>query len=178
MAEVKNEKLTMKRFLWSLLLIAQIIFLFSPSKEILHADSKGPGWIYAIVIFITLPFAAGKLFDTFAIDQKYKDLKIIVFLFPFIFGISFGIYHGGKEVAELKKKGKWTTGVVVETKTGKHGYEWMIKVSYVIENKTFETKYEEDRNDSLEVGDSVRLIYSSDFPKIYLLEDDWKAATD
>ena len=89
-----------------------------------------------------------------------------------IVGPSFGLYQQHNERIELEKNGRWTKGIVVDAKTRKH--KWKIKVSYTVAKKTFETTYQNEESKTFYVGDSIRVIYSSDLPKIYRLEYDWK----
>ncbi|WP_146166496.1 hypothetical protein ABZR88_19640 [Mucilaginibacter yixingensis] len=79
---------------------------------------------------------------------------------------------------ELKKYGTWTNAIVINRKqVSEHGggfQHWAIACKYVVNNRTYETKFHDDELNIHPIGDTIKIIYSSKFPKIYSLSDEWK----
>ncbi len=87
----------------------------------------------------------------------------------------FWILSPVQERKELEAKGIWTKCIVIDEKYSRGKIQsWMIKCSYSADNLTFETNYENDEPNIYSTGDTLNLIYSKDFPKIYRLEYEWK----
>lgn len=50
---------------------------------------------------------------------------------------------------------------------------WEIKCEYNVANNKYETDLLEDEDNKYEIGDTLDLIYSKDFPKIYEIGYQW-----
>ncbi|AOM80200.1 hypothetical protein [Pedobacter steynii] len=127
-------------------------------------DSK---WIAPVLLIISLIFV---YFIPKAI--MYADYKIIGML-PFFVGL----FQGYREKIELEKFGVWTTSIVVDRKYVKNRHnpgEWLIKCSYQATHQSYETAYHTDSKPAHPVGKKIRIIYSSQYPKIYTLDYEWK----
>ena len=166
-------QMTMNKGIWLVLLIGLLLFLTFLPRGIMYPDFKFIGWILFGLIFGLLPFL---VFRTIQIFKPYTPWRIIgACLAPLIVGPSFGYYHQYQERKELEAKGIWTKCIVIDEKySGGKIQSWMIKCSYRADNLTFETNYENDEPNIYSTGDTLNLIYSKDFPKIYRLEYEWK----
>lgn len=95
-----------------------------------------------------------------------------------VVGPTFGLYKNYKEKVELRQYGIWTKSVVIDrkhnTQKGSQPQDYLIKCRYTLNGVDHETLYHNDINNAHPVGDTVRLIYSSKFPKIYALDYEWK----
>jgi len=176
------------KFKWTFVAIALVLFLVFIPNDILYPDYRIITWTIFILIFLGLPYSVYRAVPEFEIpDRHQKTTKKIdknqnnrrlalTFLVPLIIGPSFGYYIGFKEKKELKKYGQWTKGVVIDKKWNKKrsqsGY-WTIKCIYSVGTKKYSTDYESDRNEKFNIGDSIDLIYSTDYPKIHSLKYKW-----
>ena len=94
-----------------------------------------------------------------------------------IVGPTFGLFQDHKEKKELQKYGVWTKSVVIDKKhnsqKGSGPQDYLIKCRYTLSGVDHETLYHNDINNSHRIGDTIRIIYSSQFPKIYALDYEW-----
>jgi hypothetical protein len=164
----------MKKYFPLIYLTGLLLFLFFTPRFILYSDFKIVGWIIYALIFGLLPFLVFITVSSYKYVNKYGI--IIACLSVLIVGPAFGIVHQYKETLELEKYGVWTKVAVVNRKfiNWKNHRGWVIKGSYSLENKLYVTNFENDDENKYYIGDSLRLIYSSEFPKIYKLGYEWK----
>ena len=163
----------MKSKYWIYITIALIFFLVFTPRQIMYPDWKYLSWLMFITIFFFLPVS---VFKTVKHYKPYGALAIILaFSTPLIFGPSYGIYHGYREKQQLLENGIWTKCNVIDKKYSSHRTNsWLIKCSYTVNDKSFNTNYEKDSLNQYKIGDEIELIYLRDFPKIYRLKDEWK----
>jgi hypothetical protein len=94
-----------------------------------------------------------------------------------IVGPTFGLLQDQREKVELKKYGVWGNSVVIDRKKMRSGGSgvpsWTIKCRYKVNNNVYETLYHDDDDNLHPIGDTVKIIYSSGFPKIYALGYEW-----
>jgi hypothetical protein len=124
------------------------------------------------LIFGLLPFLAFRIIHSF---KPFTPWRIIgACIAPLIIGPSFGFYHQYLEKKELEDKGLWTKCTVVDEKYSRNkSHDWLIKCSYLVDNKEYQTSFKTDEKKRYTVGDNIQLIYSAEFPKIYRLEYEW-----
>ena len=95
-----------------------------------------------------------------------------------IVGPTFGLFQSYKERLELQKYGVWTKSVVIDKKHNTQkvpsSQDYLIKCRYRIIGINYETLYHNDINNSHLIGDTIRIIYSKQFPKIYALDYELK----
>ena len=157
---------------WIALSIGLVLFLAFIPRFILYPDYKILGWFIYGLIFGLGPYLIFKTVDTFDIKNNKHSWRIgLACLTPLILGPSFGLFHQYQENKELNRVGQWTTGIVIDVKPTKRKNS--IKCKYLVKGKIFETSYKTDWENKYRVGDSIKIIYSSDFPKILELEYDW-----
>ena len=92
-------------------------------------------------------------------------------------GPTFGFFQGYREKLELQKYGVWTKSVVVDRKHSvvRHGsWNWLLKSKYEAGGKAYETHYHDDIDNIHPMGDTIMIIYSSRFPKIYTFRNEWE----
>jgi hypothetical protein len=91
-----------------------------------------------------------------------------------IVGPTFGLYQNYKEKVELEQYGVWTKSVVVDRKhnirKGSQPQDYLIKCRYTLNGVSHETLYHNDVGNTHLIGDTIRIIYSRQFPKIYSLD--------
>jgi hypothetical protein len=95
-----------------------------------------------------------------------------------IVGPTFGMFQDYREKIELDKYGVWTKSVVINRKhsvqKGGGSSHYVIKCRYKVNTEAYETLYHDDIDNVHPVGDTIKIIYSSQFPKIYALDYEWK----
>lgn len=99
------------------------------------------------------------------------------FLSVLIVGPTFGLFQDYREKKELDKYGVWTKSVVINRKhsvTKGSSWHWLLKCKYEVNGKNYETLYHDDFNNFYAIGDTIKIIYSSQFPKIYAFSNEWK----
>jgi hypothetical protein len=163
----------MNKKLWLIFLIGLLLFLAFLPSEIMYSDFKFMGWIIYGLIFGLLPFL---VYRTIHSMKPFTPWRIIgACLAPLIVGPSFGFYHQYQEKKELEAKGIWTKCIVIDEKySGGKIQSWLIKCTYRADNIMFKTNYENDESNQYSIGDTLDIIYSKDFPKIYRLGYEWK----
>ncbi len=95
-----------------------------------------------------------------------------------IVGPTFGLFQNYREKIELGKYGVWTKSVVIDRKhniqKGSGPEDYLIKCRYTLSGVDHETLFHNDINNSHLIGDTIMIIYSRKFPKIYALDYEWK----
>lgn len=165
----------MNKKYWLIFLIGLIVFLIFTPRSLMYPDLKYLSWIIFLLIFGLLPFLVSKTIGAFLPKTPWRIIG--AFLSVLLIGPSFGLYHHYKEIKELEYKGLWTKCVVIDKKYigGSKGNKgWFIKCTYKSGDSVFETNFKKDKKNQYSIGDTIDLIYSIDFPKIYSLEYEWK----
>jgi hypothetical protein len=156
--------------------VACLWFVYFMPYAIAYPDHYWVRWIVPFVIFIVLPLS---LFITLIFFTKQYKLSIgISAAVILIVGLSHGLLQDGQEKAELSKYGVWGKAIVIDRKhMPEHsggGWHWGIKCKYQVGEQQYETLYNDDLNGLHPTGDTIAIIYSSRFPKIYALGYEWK----
>ena len=165
----------MNKRLWLSSLLGLIAFLIFIPRAIMYPDLKFLSWFIFLLIFGLLPFIVFKTIGVFRPNTPWRIIG--AFLSILIIGPSFGFYQKYREVKELENKGLWIKCVVIEEKYsgGSKGNKgWLIKCIYKCDDSVYETNFKKDESNKYSIGDTLNLIYSKDFPKIYRLENEWK----
>jgi hypothetical protein len=178
---VKNKKqqpLLFRNFKWFTLTLAIscLLFIYSMPRGISYSDYNIIRWTPFILIFFILSIS---VFATLILFTNQMKLSIgITAVTILIVGPTFGLFQSYKEKLELQKYGVWTKSVVIDkkhnTQKGSGPQDYLIKCRYTISGINHETLYHNDINNSHLIGDTIRIIYSSQFPKIYALDYEWK----
>ena len=166
-----------KRMIWFISLISLLLFLIFIPRAVMYPDFTIIRYIvYGLLfglIFGLLPFLVIKTVKSFNPETPWSI--ILALISPLIIGPSFGLFHDYNETLALEKNGNWTKAVVIKEKyVGGKTQSMMIKCSYIVNNVTYITNFEDDKIDLFSVDDSLELIYLDDFPKIYRLGYEWK----
>jgi hypothetical protein len=140
-----------------------IIIFFGLPDNILYCQSITK-WIPFALIFLGQPFLLYKLLGSFNVSHNAK--KLIIALSVLIIGPVFGIYLGNKEKSTLEHYGKETKGIVYKKwyALGKNG-GWLLKCNFKIGGKVYLTFSETDRHNQYKVGDTLTIIYNTNFPQ-------------
>ena len=154
--------------IWSSLLVSLLFFIYFIPKEILYPKYKYIDWIVGILILIILPYFVIKLM--YSINYKINSTKLygICALSILIVGPTFGIFQNYREKKELEKKGKITECYVIDRKKSKN--DWLINCKYYVDNSEFVTYYHTDEENALSIGDTLKISYNKEYPRMYNIE--------
>lgn len=178
---MKNKKpppFLFKNFKWFTLALAILclVSIYFLPHSIIYSDYSIIRWTPFILIFFILSIF---VFATLILFTKKVNLSIgLTAVLILIVGPTFGLYQSYNEKVELLKYGVWTKSVVIDkkhnTQKGSGPSDYLIKCRYTLNEVNHETLYHNDINNAHHIGDTIRLIYSSKFPKIYALDYEWK----
>lgn len=153
---------------WFVLLIALLVFIYFIPKEILYPKYKYLDWIVFPLIFILLPYLVLKTLES--INYKTYPTKLIGIcsLSILIVGPTFGFFQKFREENELKTNGKITECYVVDRKKSKN--DWLINCKYIVNNSQYITYYHTDEEKTTSIGDTLKIIYNKEYPRMYKIE--------
>jgi hypothetical protein len=166
-----------KKYKWvSLaLLVICLLFIYFIPRAIMYLDHMIIAWTSFLFIFFIIPVLVLVTLWTFT-NRGYLSVGLAA-ASVLIVGPTFGLFQAHREKMELKKYGVWTNGVVINRKQiSEHGagfQHWAIKCRYIVNRHSYETLYHDDLENLHPVGDTIKIIYSSMFPKIYALGNEW-----
>jgi len=162
-----------RKIIWPILLISCFLFFIFTPRDILYPDYKFLGWIIFGLIFFVFPYLIFKTIEAFNPTKSW--LLLLVAASPLIIGPGYGLYHHHLEKKELQEQGVWTNCVVIHKKySGGKTQSWLIKCSYKKGASNFETHYHADKDNRYSIGDTLKLIYNKDYPKMYELEYEYR----
>ena len=173
----KPQPFLIKNLKWISLFMAIIciLFVYFIPRAIQYSDYWIVRFTPVIFIFIFIPIL--ELIALTLFTQRFKLSIGLVVLSIGIIGPTFGLYQDHREKIELDKYGVWTKAVVVDKKLmyqkGGGSKNWGIKCKYKVGGHIYETLYYNDLSNIHPIGDTIRLIYSSRFPKINTPEFEW-----
>jgi hypothetical protein len=177
MKNKKPQSLFLRNFKWIslLLLIIILIFIYFMPRAIVYADFSVIRWAPLFVIFLMLPLFVFTTSISFTKRIRLSTLLAVVSVG--IVGPTFGLLQDYREKVELNKYGVWAKTVVIDRKKRRAGgsgqSNWTIKCRYEVNAHIYETLYHDDINNLHPIGDTIKIIYSSRFPKIYALGNEW-----
>lgn len=96
-----------------------------------------------------------------------------------VVGPTFGLFQGYRERLELTRDGVWTKAVIAAHKLRHRkvgNKKWTVKYKYTVDGVTYETAYHDEKQKGFTETDTVNIIYSKQFPKIYKIGDDWQGS--
>lgn len=162
MEEKKSNKL------WIVLTILLLIFIYFIPKEIAYPKYKYLVWFVFLLIFGILPLFIYNIVKTS--NQNFSSIKVkgICALSILIVGPTYGIFQNYRENEALRTNGKVTECIVFNKKKSKN--EWLLNCKYYVNNSEFITYYETDEKDKYRIGDTLKLIYNEEFPRMYKIE--------
>jgi hypothetical protein len=162
MEEKKSNKL------WILLTISLLIFIYFVPKEIAYPKYKYLVWFIFILIFGVLPYFVYNLIKTS--NQSFSSIKVkgICALSILIVGPTYAIFQNYRENEALKINGKVTECIVIDRKNSKN--DWLINCKYLVNNSEFMTYYHTDEKDVYRIGDTLKLTYNAEFPRMYKID--------
>ena len=163
----------MKTQYWLTFLLGLLLFLYFIPRPIMYSEYEIVGWIIYGLIFGLLPYLVYKTIDTFNSTTEWR--VGFAALSVLIVGPTFGLYQGYCETQELKKKGIWTKAIVTDEKyiNTKNYHGWSIQCSFIANGKRIKTSFTDDYENKYSIGDTLDIIYSKDFPKIYEIGYQW-----
>jgi len=161
-----EEKMSNK--LWIGLTILLLIFIYFIPKEIAYPKYKYLVWFVFIIIFVVLPYLVYKVIKTSS--QNFSSIKVkgICALSILIVGPTSAIFQNYRENEALRINGKVTECIVVDGKKSKN--DWLINCKYHVKNSEFMTFYHTDEKDNYRIGDTLKLIYNKEFPRMYKID--------
>lgn len=142
----------------------------------MYPDHLIVGWIIFGIIFFIIPILT--LITLWMFTRRGYLSVGVAATSVLIIGPTFGLLQGYREKKELNKYGTWTNAIVAKRKqVSEHGggsLHWAIQCKYLVNGRVYETAYHDDLENIHPIGDTIKIIYSSKFPKIYSLINEWK----
>ncbi|MGN6179076.1 MAG: hypothetical protein ACTHNW_07835 [Mucilaginibacter sp.] len=178
---MKNRKppsFIFKNFKWlsAALLIMCLYFIYFIPRVIAYPDHYVVRLILPLIIFLFLPILMLVTLLSFT-KRMYLSIGVAA-ASVLIVGLSQGLLQEHREKVELTEYGVWTKGIVINRKhISNHSggsWHWGIKCKYEVGKQQYETLYSDDLKNVYLVGDTIKVIYSSRFPKIYALGYEWQ----
>src|ERR1700743_3819890 len=169
---VKNKKPQpwfLKNFKWIslVLLMVSLTFVYFIPRAIIYPDYKIIGWLQFVLILFIVPLF---VFTTLVSFTKLVKLSVgIAAVTTLTVGLTFGFLQSYREKVELNKYGVWTKAIVIARKhpgNRNSNAKWVIRCRYKANNRDYETRYHDDMDDVHPIGDTIKILYSSPFPKI------------
>lgn len=154
--------------IWVVFLIIILVFIYFIPKEILYPKYKYIDWIVGILIFIILPYLVIKTLESINYKTYRTKLIGICALSVLIVGPTFGIFQKYREEIELKESGKITQCYVIDRKKSKN--DWLINCKYIVNNSEYVTYYETDEENTTKIGDTLKITYNEEYPRMYKIE--------
>ncbi len=154
-----------KNKIWIAATILLLIFIYFIPKEIAYPKYKNLVWFVFILIFVVLPNLVFKIIKTS--NQNFSSIKVngICALSILIVGPTSIMFQNYREDEALRINGKATESIVVDRKKSKN--DWLINCRYYVNNSEYITYYYTDENDKYRIGDTLKLIYNKEFPRMY-----------
>jgi len=172
----KKPKLPLLKWISLILLIISLLFVYFIPRAIMYPDYPIIGWTVFVIIIFIIPISA--LVTLWIFTHKKHLSACLAVAMPIIIGPTFELVQDHREKLELKKYGTWANAIVVDKKQiSKHGggfQHWAIACRYIVNNRAYETKFHDDLLNIHPIGDTIKIIYSSKFPRIYSLASEWK----
>ncbi|WP_291090341.1 DUF3592 domain-containing protein [Flavobacterium sp. BFFFF1] len=153
---------------WIIFLASLVYFIYFIPKEIIYPKYKPLIWIVFALIFVALPFLVFKTVNV--IKQNLSSGKIIGIcaLSILIIGPTSAIFQKYRENEVLNLKGRIVNGYVFDRKKSKN--DWLINCKYVVNGEEYTTYYNTDEENKYRIGDTVKLTYNKEFPRMYRIE--------
>ncbi|NNT73264.1 hypothetical protein HKT18_13675 [Flavobacterium sp. IMCC34852] len=162
MEEKKSNKL------WIGSTIILLIFIYFIPKEIAYPKYKYLVWFVFILIFGVVPYFVYNIIKRS--NQNFSSIKVkgICALSILIVGPTYAIFQNYRENEALRINGKVTECIVVDRKKSKN--DWLINCKYLVKNSEFMTYYHIDEKGNFQIGDTLKLIYNEEFPRMYKID--------
>ena len=156
------------KILWIGLTILLLISIYFIPKEIAYPKYKFLVWFVFILIFGVLPYFVYKVIKTSNLNFSSNKVIGICALSILIVGPTSAIFQNYRENKALKINGKVTQCIVVDKKKSKN--DWLINCKYKVKNSEFMTYYHTDEKNINRIGDTLKLIYDEEFPRMYKID--------
>ncbi|GAA4087389.1 hypothetical protein GCM10022392_05530 [Mucilaginibacter panaciglaebae] len=155
------------------MLILLLAFSFFTPRFIEYADSR---FVRVIPGLINLFIAPSLVVIIIKLNKGVFKAYFILYGFLVYIGamIVSATIHYEAQSNELAANGVWGKAVVTDEKFTisriQNKINWRIKCTFTANNHRFETFYESDPKNTYKVGDTLEILYSKDFPKMYRLK--------
>lgn len=144
------------------------VSLYFVPRRVYHVggDNNLEPWILFAVFFIVLPLVLYSALRSYNIAAKTRTLAAMASVFlvlPFVWITS------TVDDQELSQYRKETTGIIVKAWLNdkrKQSDIWSVQAVYHVNGRRYQTPTNEDRDRTLENGDTVSVVYSSRTPEI------------
>jgi len=133
---------------------------------IIYDKSRVVLLIFGLLLMFVPPYILFKVLTEFNVDIKKKwgvTFGSVFLLIPY------GILIGQLDDKRLSDKSEQTKGIVYEKWTTKR--KPLLRAKYKVDNKAYETFSKTDYNDLLEVGDTVTIIYWTEYPELSKIKE-------
>ena len=152
------------RFLMPLIGVLLLVFFGMPDK-VLYAKVGFEKWFPFFFIMFLIPFL---LYKTL-LDYKIRENIALGLAISSVFlvGPLFGVWSENLSEKELDKNGIIQKGVVIQKwyVDFNDADEWLYKAKFNVKNNIFYTFSYKDTNNSIHVGDTILIKYSSKNPE-------------
>ncbi len=121
---------------------------------------------FGLTLMFVPPYILFKILTEFNVNIKKKwgvTFGSIFLLIPY------GILIGQLDDKRLSDKSEQTKGIVYEKWTTKR--KPLLRAKYKVDNKAYETFSKTDYNDLLDVGDTVTIIYWTEYPELSKIKE-------
>ena len=121
---------------------------------------------FGLTLMFLPPYILFKILTEFNVNIKKKwgvTFGSIFLLIPY------GILIGQLDDKRLSDKSEQTKGIVYEKWTTKR--KPLLRAKYKVDNKAYETFSKTDYNDLLDVGDTVTIIYWTEYPELSKIKE-------
>ena len=156
------------RIIWPAVYISAWVIIYFLPRRMFHigGDNGAEPWITFALFFFGLPLLLRFVLKRNGLTGD--KLKAIVYgsvflTIPFVFFIS------AEDNEELKTYGVQTKGVIDKAwlRTQRNQTDtWSVQATYSVNGKIYRTSTKADRDETLHLGDTVMVIYSSRTPEM------------
>ena len=133
---------------------------------IIYDKSRVVLLIFGLTLMFVPPYILFKVLTEFKID---KNKKLGLTFGSIFLLVPYGILVGQLDDKRLSDKSEQTKGIVYEKWTTKR--KPLLRAKYKVDNKVYETFSKTDYNDLLEVGDTVTIIYWTEYPELSKIKE-------
>ena len=166
---IKNEKNKSNPF-WDIFLFVFLIILYFIPKEIVYPKYKYIDWL-VIILLLLVPYLVSKTSISSKFNKNYTNYGIGLISFLIVVPTFIVVQHF-REKKELAEKGKITMCYVMDRKKSKN--DWLINCKYYVDNFEYVTYYETDEENKARIGDTLKITYNKEYPRMYKLEFEMK----
>tara|TARA_R110002126_G_scaffold191394_2_gene339597 strand:+ start:49902 stop:50447 length:546 start_codon:yes stop_codon:yes gene_type:complete len=151
---------------WDIFLLAFLIFLYFIPKEIAYPKYKHIDWLI-IILLLLVPYLVSKASISSKFNKNYTNYGIGLISFLIVVP-TFIVVQNYREKKELAENGKISRCYVIDRKKSKN--DWLINCKYYVDNFEYITYYHTDEENKVRIGDTLKITYNKEYPRMYKIE--------